>query len=166
MRTLVVGLALAASIGMPARAALVEALDLADLCHDATLVVHGVVAGEESEWRDGHIVTRVTITVRRVLKGKAGPVVVVSHLGGVVGTIGQIAPGEAQLATGEEVVLFLEPMRGELRVVGMAQGVFHVGPDGQASQHRAGLTLVGRSVPQRSLPLRALLAAIAQKVRR
>jgi hypothetical protein len=115
MCRLLVGLALIGSLCTPAHAAVVEALDLADLCHDATLVVHGIVAGEQSEWRDGHIVTRVTVSVRRVLKGKAGPAVVVSRLGGVVGTIGQIAPGEAELASREEVVVFLAAIAQKVR---------------------------------------------------
>lgn len=149
---------------VPARAAVVQSVDLPSLCHDATRIVHGVVVGEESAWRDGIIMTRVTVAVRRVLKGPSAPTLVVSRLGGVVGNIGQLAPGEAELAPGDEVVLFVEPVQGELRVVGMAQGAFHVA-DGHAAQRLAGLTLVGAAARERTFTLRALLAAIAREAR-
>jgi len=149
---------------VPARAAVVEAVDLPTLCRDATRIVHGVVVGEASAWRDGIIVTRVTVAVRRALKGPAARTLVVSRLGGVVDGIGQVAPGEAELAPGEEIVLFVEPVLGELRVVGMAQGVFHVA-DGRAAQRLAGLTLVGAKARERTYTLRALLAAIAREAR-
>ena len=156
-----------AAAARPARAAVVQPLDLPDLCHDATLIVHGVVAGEESAWRDGHIVTRVTIAVQKTLKGAQKRSVVISLLGGVVGGIGQVAPGEATLSTGEEVVLFAEPSgAGELRPVGLAQGLFHIGKDGAAVQQRTGLSFVGRAPPAPRYSLRALLSAIRKQVAR
>src|SRR5262245_9775348 len=144
--------------------AVVQAVDLPTMCHDATRIVHGVVVAEESAWQGGIIVTRVTIAVRRTLKGPAAKTIVVSRLGGVVGGIGQVAPGEATLARGDEVVVFLEPIAGELHVVGMAQGVFHVAPDGRAAQRLGGLARVGARTTDRNWTLRALLGAIARQV--
>ena len=76
MRALVLTLAVAA----PARAAVVQALDLAELCHDATRIVQGTVVGEASAWRDGRIITHVTVSVRRTLKGPPAKTVMVSRL--------------------------------------------------------------------------------------
>lgn len=163
----ILGLVCGIAAAAPAHAAVVAPLDLPDLCRDAALIVHGVVTAEESAWREGHIVTRVTIAVQKTLKGTRQRSVSISLLGGVVGGIGQIAPGEATLATGEEVVLFAEPAgAGELRVVGMAQGVFHIGKDGTAAQRRSGLTFAGRAPPAPVYPLRALLVAIRKQLAR
>ena len=130
----------------PARASVVAEMDLAELCRAADAVIHGTVVSAESAWENGAIVTRSTVTVWRSLKGAARGQVVVRTLGGAVGGIGQRASGEAALAPGEEVLLFLEAAGSELRPVGMAQGAFRVGRDPKTGAKAARRDLDGLAV--------------------
>src|SRR5215813_5974666 len=158
-------------LAVPARASVVEPLDLPALSRGADLIVRGQVVRAVSTWDGDHIVTRSTIEVRRVWKGRAGRTVVVRTLGGVVGTIGQKAPGEASLAPGEEVILFLEAAGGgEFLPAGMALGKFAVSGDGWATQDLAGLTLARRDAAGVVLveprPLRLPVRELEARVRR
>lgn len=130
----------------PARASVVAEMDLAALCRAADAVVHGTVVSAESAWEGGVIVTRSRVEVSRSLKGAARGQVVVRTLGGVVDGIGQLASGEAALAPGEEVVLFLERAGPELRSVGMSQGAFHVTRDPASGEATAWRDLGGLGV--------------------
>jgi hypothetical protein len=142
MMRLAFALALFAAAG-PARASVVVPLDLSALCEKAGLIVHGEVLKQESVWEKGRIVTRSVVKVLGALKGSADREVVVRHMGGVVHGIGQKVYGETTLGVGEEVVLFLRPMGGEYRTVGMAQGKFKVVVDPRSGARRAVQELAG-----------------------
>ena len=75
----------------------------------------------------GRIVTDVEVAVDEVLAGSvASGSVWVSLPGGTVGELRQHVSGAPRLEPGEEVVLFLARGTEGLRVVGLAQGAFHV----------------------------------------
>jgi hypothetical protein len=73
------------------------------------------------------IVTDVTLKVEDVLKGQAqaASTLVVTVLGGKLDGLGLEIPGEAGFALGKRVLAFLyrSQVSGDLRVVGMSQGV-------------------------------------------
>jgi hypothetical protein len=104
-------------------------LDLAELTARADQIVVGTVESQQTQFvsHGERIITEVRIRINHTLRGAAsGSVLVVRHLGGVVGNIGQLVFGEASFQTGEEVLLFAEQRAGSLYPVGMAQGALHV----------------------------------------
>jgi|GEM_PF-6808573 len=120
-------------VAAPAHAAVGRYLSLGDTAARAQLVVEGrVVASESRDDAAWHrFVTLVTVKVDRPWRGQATTIQVLL-LGGEVGDRVQLVPGEASLAVGERVLLFLEPIPGreQLRPVGMRQGVFRPAPEG------------------------------------
>jgi hypothetical protein len=113
-------------------ASMVRALSLEQLVAAADHVV--LARAEERQSRrhlDGRlIVTDVSLRVERTLKGDAqqGGSLVATRLGGRLQDIALQVPGEATFALGQRAIVFLrqaEPY-GELRVVGMSQGVLPV----------------------------------------
>jgi hypothetical protein len=131
----VYGLAIAAAAGVallqpvPAAASVVQALSLEQLTHKAEVIVVGTGTERSSRYGlDGKlIVTDVSMKVDTVLKGdvKAGSTLVATVLGGRIDDVALQVPGEASLPIGQRVIAFLyhSPASGDLRVVGMAQGV-------------------------------------------
>ena len=108
---------------------MVLALSLEDLTRKADVIVLGVPTEHQSRRGiDGKlIVTDVSMKVETALKGnaKAGDTLVATLLGGRIGDLALQVPGEASLPIGQRVIVFLyrSPASGDLRVVGMAQGV-------------------------------------------
>jgi hypothetical protein len=127
-RVIAITLGLAASVGTPglAHATMMAPLDLKQLSQRADRVVVGTVERSVSSWTADHsaIYTEVTVRVDHSVKGaaKPGERVVVQREGGTVNGIGMRVFGAAELAVGEEVVLFLEHRGAASFVVGMAQG--------------------------------------------
>ncbi|MET0342657.1 MAG: hypothetical protein ABW252_16750 [Polyangiales bacterium] len=115
---------------MPARASVVEAMDLEALVREADEVVVARVLKQESHYdAQQHIVTDYLMQVERVEKGsqQPGAAVTVRKLGGVVGERGMRISGEPSFEVGETVVLFGQRGgRTYLRPVGMAQGALRV----------------------------------------
>jgi len=170
-RSVVVLLAL---LWLPARGSVVRALDLPDLCRGADVVVHGVVIEARSGWEGKRIITRVTIGIAETLKGAPGARVTVRRLGGVVGGVGQSVAGEAALAPGDEVVLFLARKPDGYVMLGMSQGVYRVSADARTGERRArreleGLALVrgaGAAVTEPAAAPSVALAELLVEVRR
>jgi len=79
------------------------------------------------------IVTFTRISVEQPVDGKppARKELLVRTLGGRVGDLAQVVPGEARLIKGRHDLLFVSPDRysGELCVTGMAQGHYALRPD-------------------------------------
>lgn len=98
--------------------------DLEDLAGASDTIVTGQVTEVASEWREGRIVTRVTIRPDTVLKGAPEDAVTVEVFGGVVDGIGQKVSGMASFEPDERVAVFLrrDATRPVYHVVGMAQG--------------------------------------------
>lgn len=117
------------SSALPAEAAVGVRMPLPDLVSSSALVVRGKVT-QSVPYRDAstkRIMTRHTLQVAEVWKGKAGSVVTVSTLGGELEELGQWVPGEAVFEPEQEVVAFLVAAApGEFVVNAMAQGLFRV----------------------------------------
>jgi hypothetical protein len=109
-----------------------RALDLAEMVAAAHEIVIGEVVGTTSRWHRRLIVTEAIVRVDEALKGApSGRKVKVRQLGGtavhpVLGApITMEVSGQARLARGERVLLFLEELRpGRRQLVGAAQGKF------------------------------------------
>lgn len=124
--------------GAAVRAATVLELDLKQLVVKSDYIVVATVRGQNSRWNKyGRIVTDVALEVQESLKGEAtaGERLFVTNMGGTVGDIAMHVEGSPQFVHGASMLVFLRevPSLGELRVVGMSQGVlyFSNGPYGQ-----------------------------------
>jgi hypothetical protein len=161
------------------QASVVQALSLEELTHKAEVIVLGTATERQSRYGiDGKlIVTDVSMKVETALKGdvKAGQTLIATVLGGRIDDVALQVPGEANLPVGQRVIAFLyhSPASGDLRVVGMAQGVLSLvqkdqttmvlpggggaalmAPDAQGQMHEAPPALT------QPLPLGELLAKI------
>ena len=162
-----------------AQASVVQALSLEELTHKAEVIVLGTATERQSRYGvDGKlIVTDVSMKVETALKGdvKAGQTLIATVLGGRIDDVALQVPGEANLPVGQRVIAFLyhSPASGDLRVVGMAQGVLSLvqkdqttmvlpggggaalmAPDAQGQMHEAAPAMT------QPLPLGELLAKI------
>ena len=117
-----------------AHAAQVISLSFNQLVDRADVIVLGQVTdliAERPDHNPKRIRTRVTVAVQEVLKWK-GEVPVAKGInvyvpGGEVGRYGQKVPGAPRLEKGDGVLLHLRfNHRGELQVVGLAQGCQHL----------------------------------------
>jgi len=112
----------------PAHASVVLALGLEDLTRKADVIALAVPTEHQSRMqaRSGLIVTDVSLRVEQSLKGtaKAGQTLVATLLGGELDGVALAVPGEASLPLGQKLLVFLQHSKsGELRAVGMSQGV-------------------------------------------
>ena len=99
---------------------------------ESALVVRGKVARVESYWNESHtkILTEALVQVDETYKGAPSSTARVVQLGGVVGDVRMHVHGALAWKTGQEVVLFLDPLRkGGYGVAGFSQGRFHVERD-------------------------------------
>lgn len=112
--------------GAPAQAAELRRLALVDLADRADLVIRGrVVASAPSA--DGPLATDSAVLVDECLAGACPIALVVRRRGGERDGLGLWVDGEAALAPGTEVVLYLRTdARGRLRVVGGVQGELRI----------------------------------------
>ncbi|MGZ6057969.1 MAG: hypothetical protein ACXWLP_00810 [Myxococcaceae bacterium] len=126
MKPLLVALLLTGTV--PALASTALQLGLSGLTAQASDVVHARVVSSTPAWTGDHrrIVTRLEVEVLETWKGSAAGRLTVVQPGGEVDGIGQRVTGVAQLAQGEELVLFLERRGPYHQVVGLAQGVYRV----------------------------------------
>ncbi|MCB9538356.1 MAG: hypothetical protein H6704_19065 [Myxococcales bacterium] len=108
----------------PATATTVVGYDLEGLARAADAIVVGRVVDRSAAWRDGRIVTTVTLAADDVLKGEAASTFRVEVLGGSVDGISQRVAGVAAFEPDERVAVFLraEKARAAFSVVGMSQG--------------------------------------------
>jgi len=118
----------AASSPRPAGATILQAATLDELSREADLVaVLTPSTDRRSYWREGRIYTDVRCVVTAVVKGSAGPSVIVRLPGGTVGDIGQTVAGAPALRADVPVVAFLTRSRdGGRAVLSMAAGLLPV----------------------------------------
>lgn len=118
-----------------AQATLVRAITLKEL---VSLSQHAVVAtpgASSSRWETigdrERIVTYTPVRVQYVLDGTSpASEIVVRTLGGRVGDIGQLVPGEARLRKDATAALFVEPVTTDVfSVTAMAQGHYLIQAD-------------------------------------
>ena len=124
--------ALLLAFALPAAASVVPYLGLEDLGREGQVIVVGEVSEVEPGLSDDGriIVTRVTVRIERALKGGPREMVTLEIPGGTLGGTTLVASGAPRFATGERVVLFLEPQaEGRFGVAGWNQGKFTVRRD-------------------------------------
>ena len=142
---LIGGLSMWLGAAAPAQASIVTKLSLSDMTVRAEQIMVGTVEEVRSRYADDArttIITEVRIRCARSLYGaKAGEVITVRALGGVVGEIGQRVFGEASYRAGEEVLILAEERSGAYYAVGMAQGALHI--DRQSGEPRVHVDLSG-----------------------
>ncbi len=144
-----------------AQATQVEYRTPRQLGDESSLVVEGKVESTRSYWNASHskILTEAMVTVASTHKGSDLGAVRVVQLGGVVDNVRMSVAGALSWRVGEEVVLFLEPMRdGSHRVAGFSQGKFRIERDAETGRAfvRApsmdGVGLVGAPSADGSIP--------------
>lgn len=99
---------------------------------ESALVVSGRVTGVRSYWNDTNtkIFTETQVAVDQSFKGGAGGIVHVVQLGGIVGHVQIKVEGALAWSPGEEVLLFLEPFKGDKYMVyGLSQGRYDIERD-------------------------------------
>jgi len=99
---------------------------------ESALVVRGKVTGVRSFWNESRtrIFTETTVAVDETYKGGVTTTARVVQPGGVVDNARMNVHGALTWRSGEEVLLFLEPLRGGgHRVSGFSQGKFNVERD-------------------------------------
>lgn len=119
-----------------------EMVDHAD--HVALVTCESAQASRDDR---GRIVTDYTLRVEESMKGDGGATLTMRSLGGVIGDLGMRVEGEPHPELGRRYVVFLERRGGQLRAVGMSQGVMPVTEQGgtlTVAPGGAGMSLVQR----------------------
>jgi hypothetical protein len=136
----------------------------------ATLVVRATVLSSKAEHAPGPagIYTFTRLQVAEALKGSAPAQLTLKQAGGTVGEKSVELPGDARLALGEQVLLFLvcRPAQPDCGLVGLAQGKYHLeaGADGKlvATREFKDTAFVGGAAPSAGPEP---FAALAERVR-
>jgi hypothetical protein len=127
--------ALAACLTVPAAiasATVVLPVDFAEMVAESQLIVHGRVVDVRPQPTAGRrtIESVVTVEVVTTLKGEPRTAVVLKLPGGRVGRYRRVMVGVAELAEGDELVLFLKGRAPALPMpFGLNQGVYRVSRD-------------------------------------
>ncbi len=128
-----------------AHATVVVPLSLADQVGRSDLVVRAHVGTAHSAFvpARGTILTWTELEVSEVLKGQAPSTLVLRQMGGTADGQTMMVPGDAHLAAGDDVILFLRTDRSgtgnDVLLLALAQSAYHV--DGQrASRDLSQLT--------------------------
>ncbi len=101
----------------------------------SALVVRARCVGSAVQVRDGEIWTITSFEVRERWKGGAPAVIRTRLLGGRTAQLTSHVAGVPRFRTGEEVVMFLAPIRrGEYSIVSWAQGTFRIHRDPATSR--------------------------------
>ena len=127
------------------RATIVVAPDFDSLVKQADYVVRAVVNSKTSEWRTDthgrHIITKVTLDVREVIKGGPPTPLVLEMLGGRIGQDEMRVEGTPDFIVGEEEILFVHGNgRQFFPLVALMYGMYPVSLDtasGQRFVHRS-----------------------------
>ena len=94
-----------------ARATTVIAPDFDALVSQADYIVRAVVTSKTAEWRTDssgrHIITKVTVTVREIIKGQPPSPLVLQLLGGRIGNAEMVVDGAPTFNVGDDDILFV-----------------------------------------------------------
>lgn len=109
-------------------ASLVEALSLQELSQRADVIALGSITSVRPVWNAerSKIGTHCVLHVSVCLKGQCGAQTAFVQRGGNMDGVSQVVVGEPAVLEGEELVVFLERVDGELRFLGLAQGKYKV----------------------------------------
>lgn len=110
------------------KATTMKALDISQLVAKSDHIVIAKSSSEKSRWdARSRIVTDVTLVVEESLKGRyrAKDELIVTRLGGTIGDLSMRVESAATFPKDKKALVFLREVAslGELRVVGMSQGV-------------------------------------------
>jgi hypothetical protein len=102
-----------------------------ELVAEAERIVEGRVVNVESRWITRHsnplIVTAVTVSLDRVLKGRDARQIVLEFLGGTVGDTTLVVHGQVTFAVGDRAVFFTREQPNAVSpLVGVTHGLFRV----------------------------------------
>ena len=164
---------LLASVGIPARATILQHLTLEEMAQKSTSIVRAKVTGSSEVVRGGDVFTLYKFETLETLKsGAAAREVAVP--GGVAGGMRQVVAGAPTPRAGREYILFLWTGRSGLtQLTGMSQGLFSVerttSGDVRASRAAAGelmLDALGSAVRDEalSIPLTELKAKVSKAI--
>lgn len=124
------------AIQRPADACAALPISLPDLTRLSRFTVVGIAREGTSDWErsstGNRIVTHTRLEVQQTLDGRDPPDsnLFVRTLGGVVGDVGQLVHGEAELQTDRPAVLFLNETRnGAYGITAMVQGHYALNAD-------------------------------------
>ncbi|MCA1586345.1 MAG: hypothetical protein LC791_16770 [Acidobacteria bacterium] len=148
-------------------------LPFADLVAQAHVVAYGRVAQVDGQWTDDRqaIESLITLDVIERFKGGAGDTLTFKVPGGRAGNIVNVWPGAPEFRRGDLVVVFLAARGPAIpTLVGLTQGVLHVGLEGRSGALTVAPPLgfngesgtIARGAPDRA-PVR--LASFAERVR-
>lgn len=133
----IVAAACLGALSVPARGAVVVAMDFDQLAIEAHRVVLGEVAGISARWSADKTIIETVVEVRvdvEVSAGSGGPTARIVQPGGRIGEVGLAVPGMPEFRQGERTLLFLHVTGKDpdgattYSVVGLAQGKFVVLP--------------------------------------
>jgi hypothetical protein len=117
-------------LAAPAAPTTLARMNFSQLTRAATVVVRAKCLGEQSLWERGEIWTLSRFEVLETFKGQAQAQFTVRLLGGRVDGIESLVAGVPHFRAGEQVVLFLDPLRrGGFSVTAWSEGTFHVDDD-------------------------------------
>lgn len=137
MLALFVAVAGLGGLAVPARGAVVVAMNFDELALDAHRVVLGEVVGITARWSADKTIIETVVEVRvevDLSASAAGTTVRIVQPGGRIGDVGLAVPGMPEFRQGERVLLFLHVTGTDAdgatthSVVGLAQGKFAVLP--------------------------------------
>jgi len=149
----------------PARASVLEALDMRELVHASHEIVVASTRTSQARYDGPRIITESVVDVEDRMRGGTTSELRVTTLGGSVNGVGMRVEGAARLEVGERAVLFLRRVRGgpALTPVGMAQGVLPVARDPEGRElvlpGARGLALMRRVAQGQLLPAPGALHA-------
>lgn len=136
----------AACAVIPARATIMQFLEVEDLTRLSSDIFHGQIVSVETVWNAEHtrIYTKVRLRVDEALKGstRRSEIITITQLGGERDGIKIDYAGRPEFSQGESVVLFTTPGKSsDFTVVALKQGKMHVAGS-EVTRDFSGITLV------------------------
>ena len=116
------------SIAGIAHATVVVPLTLADQVARSELIVRARVGAQHSAYvaERGAILTWTELEITDVLKGQVGSVLTLRQMGGTADGRRMLVPGDAHLAPGSDVVLFLRQSGDDVVLFALAQSAYRI----------------------------------------
>lgn len=170
-------MALALLVAASSEATTARQLSNEAMTAEATAIVAGRCTAVRTVWNGRVLLTMATIAVTDQLKGDMAEAITVALPGGIDANrrfpVSMLYPGAPQIATGEEVLLFLAPnmdLSGSLGVVGFSQGKFSIVNDERGekvvSRNLSTITLQSPAGTRRGTSTRVPLDEFKSEIRR
>ena len=133
----------------PARATIMQYLEVEDLARLSSDIFHGQVISTVTYWNDQHtrIYTSVRVRIDESFKGstRRSEIITVTQLGGERDGVKMDYSGRPEFSVGESVILFTERGKNnDFVVIGLKQGKMRV-EGSEVTRDFSGITLVDRA---------------------